>query len=368
MLSDLTNFRGVRGAIHVHSDYSDGDADMEAIFAAALEADLDYLLITDHHQPHAARDGWHGRHGDHPLLIVVGTEFTTAERHDILAFGIHAPVATRRRPTLAALQLLHDLGAVTFVAHPQGRDFVYARVQRYAWTEWDATTYAGLEVWNYMHDWIRHLAPWRLPAMCREPEAYIHGPDPAVLTRWDEQAELRRVAGLAGLDVHGRKLPFGLHALFQWAREGILPYRHTFRALTHHALVPKTWGRESGQDARDLVDALGAARGWMCHEGLAPAAGFSFSLLVGETAYPPGTEVRYQHGCRLRAESPRPATLRLLCRGQAVDEVTGTELDMAVEQPGEYRLEAHLEGRPWILTNHIYLRAEDFRPPHAWTL
>ena len=53
---------------------------------------------------------------------------------------------------------------------------------------------------------------------------------------------------------------------------------------------------------------------------------------------------------------PRPAELRLFCDGTQVASARGTELSHRVERPGVHRLEAHLGGRTWILSNPVYLR------------
>jgi hypothetical protein len=62
----------------------------------------------------------------------------------------------------------------------------------------------------------------------------------------------------------------------------------------------------------------------------------------------------------LRARTPLAASLRLLRDGQELAAAEGTSLDMEVEEPGVYRVEArrHAKGRErtWILSNPVYLR------------
>ena len=67
-----------------------------------------------------------------------------------------------------------------------------------------------------------------------------------------------------------------------------------------------------------------------------------------------------------------PARLRLIHKGEVVEETTGTNLTFQAKQPGPYRLEAWLtvdgEDRPWIYSNPVYLRNPgpgDLRPPPA---
>ncbi len=47
-LPDLVTQSDIRGELHAHTDWSDGAATLEEMAAAAIQAGLDYLVITDH--------------------------------------------------------------------------------------------------------------------------------------------------------------------------------------------------------------------------------------------------------------------------------------------------------------------------------
>ena len=52
-----------RGAIHVHSSVSDGAAGIDKIMAAAAEAGVDFLILSDHNPlgpRERPRPGWYG--------------------------------------------------------------------------------------------------------------------------------------------------------------------------------------------------------------------------------------------------------------------------------------------------------------------
>ncbi|MHC4885388.1 MAG: PHP domain-containing protein [Planctomycetota bacterium] len=351
----MDDLQPVRGAIHIHTDYNDGDAPMADVVAAAESARLDYFIVTDHHHAYAARHGWGGREKTDSLLVVVGTEYRTKERHDILGLGPTTTVATRTQSSEEALRLLAQMNAATFLAHPQGhRHPLFCKL--HPWQAWDLKYYDGIEIWCYMHDWIRSLSLRTLPQMCRTPASYIQGPDEAILKHWDQQAEKRRVAGIGALDVHGRKLPLGLSHILPWARHGILPYEPCFRAFGHYTLVPREWGHHDAADREALLRSLKAGAGWVCHDELADGRDFLFLLEENDTLYPLGSERPFQSGQRLHISVPRSGEIRLRCRGITVAEKTGLDLEVEIKSAGEYRVEVQLEGRPWIYSNHIYLR------------
>lgn len=351
----MDDLRPVRGAIHIHTDYHDGDAPMAEIAGVAEAARLDYLIVTDHHQAYAFSDGWSGRKKTAGMLIVVGTEHRTREHHDILGLGLVTTVATRNLASKEALGLLSRLGATTFIAHPQGnKTFPLRRL--HPWVHWENKHFDGVEVWCYMHDWIRSFSLRNLAQMCRQPTTYIQGPEGDILVAWDDLARKRRVAGLGALDVHGRKLPLGLSRLIPWAKEGILPYASCFRAFVHYALVPAEWGAHDAQDQAALLRSLKCGFGWICHEALEPGGEFLFMLEESGVFYPMGTERFFCSGQQLHVSSPVKARIRLWSRGTIVQDTTGHALEYEPESAGEYRVEVLLKDRPWIYSNHIYLR------------
>jgi hypothetical protein len=72
-----------------------------------------------------------------------------------------------------------------------------------------------------------------------------------------------------------------------------------------------------------------------------------------------GEERAWQGPAVIRVHSPAPAQLALLRNGERMAEAEGTSLEHRVEEPGVYRVEARIEGRPWVYTNPVYLRGEE---------
>ncbi len=66
----------VRGDLHCHSTYSDGDSTPEALLDRARSLGFDFLGITDHNAPPFA-----GRPPDDPSLLIPGTAVTTYGGH-----------------------------------------------------------------------------------------------------------------------------------------------------------------------------------------------------------------------------------------------------------------------------------------------
>jgi len=78
-----------------------------------------------------------------------------------------------------------------------------------------------------------------------------------------------------------------------------------------------------------------------------------------------GDEIRLEPNLHLTAILPQPALLTLFKDGQAIATASEKSWDVAVSDPGAYRLEASLNGKPWLFTNPIYVRPAPNDEPTA---
>jgi hypothetical protein len=106
--------------------------------------------------------------------------------------------------------------------------------------------------------------------------------------------------------------------------------------------------------------ALRAGRAYIAVDSLAPARGFRFSAEASEGRRAEMGDEADAGEWVLRAETPRPARLKLVRDGEVVAETTGHVLEHWTDVPGVFRVEAYLHAhgreRTWVLSNPIYLR------------
>src|ERR1700752_2678807 len=77
----------VPGVVHVHTTLSDGGGSPAEVIAAAREAGLRFVVLTDHNNLDAkSYEGYHDG-----VLVLVGSELSTTVGH-ILGLGIPDPV------------------------------------------------------------------------------------------------------------------------------------------------------------------------------------------------------------------------------------------------------------------------------------
>ena len=135
------------------------------------------------------------------------------------------------------------------------------------------------------------------------------------------------------------------------------PYVRSFRFVTNHLQLPRD--REPSEDL--VLEALARGASYIAFERIADPTGFSFHAEAAGEVVPMGSEV--STGSRLVFQSPMPARFRLIRSGISELELEGVRFSFDTEAPGTYRVEVYplnpprlLKGKPWILSNPIYVR------------
>jgi PHP domain-containing protein len=343
--------------VHVHSTYSDGTASVDEIAATARAAGADAVLLTDHDSLQARRDGWEGRREG--VVVLVATEVSPKSGH-YLAFGVDREISHAGRSAREIAEAVRSAGGVGFAAHPfsnGGHMLAPALARRivlpHGWPALDDPRgFDGIELWSLTTD---AAEGWRTPGEAlrwmRDPEtATAAGPPSEHLRRWDALSTQRRVPAIGGLDGHqpGVRVAGRVRSPISHGR--------TFGLLRTHLLCERPLTGVPETDWRTVVGALRSGAAWLACPYVAPAEGARFwaeradgsSLCMGAEA-PAGA-------CTLRARLPRTADLTVVRDGAPFHQTSAAALDLAIDAPGVYRVEARIAGRVWLLSNPVHLR------------
>jgi len=335
------------GAIHVHSCYSDGSGTVREITAGARRAGLDFVVMTDHDTLRPREDGWEGwRDG---VLLVLGVEVTCQFRSHVIVFGASDVTALRFKPLARVLFDLRNQGAVALVAHAHPAKIMGYSLKGGELTDWEIEGFTGVELWSFMHDICDQMTPWRIPSFLRDWPRRVRGPHAGTVAHWDRITAARQFPAVGSLDNHGFVVPV--------LGAQILPYEDGFRTLRTHVFAAECTGRR--EDAALITDAFCRGRAFVALDMLADSRGFRFEADVpgAPGLLEMGEEYPWPGAATFAVRSPVPAKLTLLCGGKPVAETVGRELKFPAQAAGVYRAEARLDGKPWVYTNPIYLRA-----------
>jgi len=333
-----------RGAIHIHSTYSDGSGSIPAILNAASQTDLDFLIATDHNSLEARVHGWEGWHGNQ--LLIVGDEVSSRRGH-CLAIGT-AQRVNHWQPLQQIVTDIHRQKALSFIAHPHGCYKPLLKTINHSWRDWSVDNFTGLELWSYMFDWIRDFRYYRFWGHYFHPDRYIRGPHENTLEIWDRICRTRRCVAIGGIDAHARKylpLPFT-----------VFPYKDAFSTLRTHVLLSEAFSGNAKPDINHVKHALKIGRCFIGYDGLSDTTGTCFQSSDG--AVQMGDEIPFDKPLDLEIHLPTAAEITIVYNGHPQHTVSTDHFAFCARSPGVYRAEVRLYNRPWIFTNPIYMRAK----------
>ena len=335
--------------VHIHSTHSDGTGTVREIARAAARAGADVVLLTDHDTLAARRLGEEGWYGE--VLLLAGEEVSPLGRDHLLAFGLDEHVPHRGLDACTVARAVRERGGLGFAAHPFSEGSVRFKRPGMPYGGLDCDALHGIELWSFANDTGERIAG--IPSLIRflaTPGRVLDHPPERNMRGWDELCRRRRVVALGGLDAHQFGKRVGPVVPLK-----IMAYHRTFRYIRTHVLCSGPPTRELEPDRALVFDALREGRCYIAVDTVAPARGFRFEggdVPMGGEA-PAGRRT-------LTARTPLAARLRLLRDGAEIASAEGTSLDVEVEEPGVYRVEARRRAkgreRTWILSNPVYLR------------
>jgi hypothetical protein len=343
--------------LHVHSTYSDGTATVGELLDAACESAVDALLLTDHDTLAARVAGWEGHHDG--VLLLVGLEVSPKQGH-YLAFGVEHEIPHDGRSALEIAAAVRAAGGIGIAAHPfsRGGHMLAPSLARriilpHGWPALEEEGgMDGIELWSLLTD---AAEAWRTPAEAvrwlREPEtAVAQGPPARHLEVWDRLSTHRRVPAVGGLDDHQRGIRVA------GTVRSPVPPRLTFRLLRTHLLCDRPLSGDLEADRSSILRGLRAGAAWLHCPFVAPAQGARLwaERADGATAAMGGTMTARQGMLRLRL--PAPGDVKVLHNGRQTHETHSAKLDLAIADPGAYRVEVRIDGRLWLLSNPVHLR------------
>ncbi len=332
-------------AIHVHTLHSDGYYDVDGIAREGRIAGVDVVLITDHGNDKVRRLGKEGWYDG--VLILSGYELNDpGDKNHLLVFDVDECL-DGGMGAKAYVKEVAERGGIGILAHPDERRDTFPEHPSYEWTDWPRDDVTGIEIWNYMSEWMEGLEPGKRLLTLIFPDLSIHGPTDRMLAYWDEMAARRRTVAIGSADAHCHQYRIlGFYV-------SIFPYEKLFRRIRTHLLTEEPLSGDPEADRRTIFDALRNARAFISNRKYGDARGFTFTARGKNGVTGMGDETNLAEGPVLEVRVPRRGHLKLLRNGRVVAATRKRRLTFHPQEPGAYRVEVRRRRKPWIYSNHI---------------
>ena len=349
------------GAIHIHSDYSDGTGKIEDISKAASDSGLDFIMMTDHNTLKPKEDGFAKWIND--VMVIIGYEVNDMNnRNHYLVFGLNELIGNYRELGNGELgcklsakeyvRLINEKGGIGFIAHPDEERDHLPQHPSYPWTE-DTDEYTGIEIWNHMSEWVEGMNNGNKIDRLIHPLKSIISPPAKTLKRWDKAAANRHVTAIGSVDAHAFKQNImGIIDL------EIFAYKVLFKSIRTHVILDTPLTKKHKDNYEDssnkILDSLKIGRCFIANYYHGNAKGFRFFAENKGVTYSMGDLVNLSNGTvLLKAFAPKSCIIKLVRNGEIINEYEGMEAAWDINKTGIYRVECWIKDKGWIFSNHI---------------
>lgn len=347
----------------MHTPYSDGAGYHEEIAQAALQAGLDFVIVTDHNVRVEGVEGYYTSPDEkHRVLLIIGEEIHDTRRdpqaNHMLVYGANREMAAYAANPQGLINEIKEGRGACYLAHPIEIASPAFHEDAYPWVDWDIEGFTGLEIWNYMSEFKSHLdSRAKGLQVALNPDQYIQGPFPEALALWDRYlAKGERIKIIGNSDAHAVSYSMGPISRV------IFPYEYLFRCINTHIVTSQPFTGDVEQDKQIVLAALRDGTAFVGYDLPTPTRGFTFLAQGHRSNAMMGETLRIGHGVTLQfgVPAPRLLDLKLIRDGEVImQESEGMQWTYIASKPGAYRIEAyiHYKGklRGWIFSNPIFL-------------
>jgi hypothetical protein len=352
-------FEELKFCLHIHTHYSDGNANHQQLIDIAQKAGLNGIITTDHNIWLDGVEGYFGE-GKNKFMLLVGEE--VHDRHlkppgnHLLAIGAMKELAPFSHNPQRLIDQINQGEGLSFLAHPIEDPLEMFNEKDFSWRNWEVKNFTGLEIWNQLSE-FKSVSKNFLSAATNAlfPKRMSQGPLNRTLALWDDLIEKqnRPIVGVGGVDAHMLIKHFGPVTI------KLYPYLHHFKSVTTHLLIPKPLMGNFQEDKKSVINAFRSGHCFIAYDLPAPTDGFRFSVHNDDGNFIMGDQVKVKGGLTFQIRLPQRALCRLFRNGKMIQEWPDREVCTHITtEPGVYRVEAFLpykgKLRGWIFSNPIY--------------
>lgn len=345
--------------LHMHTPYSDGYGTHSEIAAAAMQAGLDAVIITDHNIFVGGFEKYYF-FGDKKVMVIIGEEVhdqaRLPQKSHLLVFGVDKEISHLAYNPQLLIDTVRQSRGLAFIAHPFDPESRAAGETDISWVDWEVKGVNGIELWNAMSEFKSLISSrWVALIYALFPDRIAHAPFKQVLERWDFSLNNgHKWVAIGGSDAHA--LPASLGPI----RRVLFPYEWHFRGINTHCNLPEPLSGDINDDKAAIFKALSDGNCFIGYDLPHSTRGFRFTANGRAGNKEMGSTVSSQGGVTFQIRLPIAVECRLLCNGQVIRIWRNSTICTHITSDcGAYRVEAYIKfhgkNRGWIFSNPIYV-------------
>jgi hypothetical protein len=346
--------------LHMHTVFSDGSGTHKDIAKAALQANLDAVIVTDHNVLVNGPEGFYGEGKKRVLMLIaeeVHDQARVPQKNHLLVFDAGQEMATYAPQPQNLIDNVRRAGGLSFIAHLYDPECAPIKETDISWVDWSAQDFTGIELWNGMSEMkVRGKTFWHLLFYVFFPHFLALQPPVQHLTKWDELLKRgNKIVAVGGSDAHAFQIGKGL------LHKTVYPYEFHFQTINTHILTPSPLSGNVESDRKMVYQAFAAGHAFVGYDLPASTKGFRLTAQGKEATALMGDEIPAEGGVTFTFKLPQAAECHLLKDGNIIQSWKNREAgSFTASEPGVYRMEVYRpylgQRRGWIFSNPIYVR------------
>lgn len=318
-----------KGAVHIHTKFSDGTGDINEISKAAKLAGLDWIIITDHNCM-AVEEGFYNG-----VCVIKGEEISPEKSDHYLALGIKTTILPDKTPQQYVNEV-REQGGFGFAAHPDETDSRKNTAKPIRWTD-KSIIPDGIEIWNWFSSWADNYDETNIFTILYSyifRHNLVKAPHEQTLKWWDDlnNNSSKSVPAISGVDAHALKISKYVLPVT------VFPYKSSFKTLTN-IITLKNKMPENFQEQKEIIlDALRNANNIIINRHVRD-----------ESPYISCIDGVFKIKVNVKAE------IKIIFNGSVIYRTCAIESEFKCSKSGKYRAEIYLRNKPWIYTNYFVM-------------
>ncbi len=334
-----------KGAVHIHTIFSDGSEDVRSIAKSAKKAGLDFIIITDHNNFEAKEGIIEG------VLVIKGEEISPLnKKNHYLAFDIKELILPDEDPK-KNVENVKAQGGFGFAAHPfDGRGG--KRKNSYPpifWTDEEVIP-DGVEIWNYFSSWGEKYNDKNIfTKACAYffKNCFVKAPDNLSIEWWDKlnrQSE-KIIPALMGVDAHALKYRDIIPVT-------VFDYLPMFKTLTNAIILNNPLEGDFKKQKQDVLNALKNASCVMFNQYVSKNIPEIYISNRDKKAYS-GEKINLDDETYLNIKTKGKYLLKIIYNGEELYHFQTDCCRMLIDRTGKYRIEIYKKDRGYAFSNPI---------------
>ena len=332
-----------KGAIHIHSTFSDGTGTIEEISIAAKKAGLDFIVVTDHNCFEAKEGIYNG------VYVFKGEEISPENQNHYLAIDIPSAIAPSDNPQ-EYIEEVRNCGGFGFAAHPDEYNKRKNKAPAINWID-KSIEPDGVEIWNWFSSWADGYdssSPLTAIYSFLFRNKVVHAPKKDTLVWWDflNNKYNHIVPCLGGVDAHALKRTDYIIPVT------IFPYEFLFKTVTNLLFLDQKLSNDFELAKKQIFSAFKKGNNIIINrkiDDFIPEVYIENS--VGK--FYVGENISLDDETFLNVKIPYNLNVAILLNGIEVLKFNKQEYKFKISELGKYRVEIRKDNKGFIYTNPI---------------